>query len=192
MPIEKPGRRKALTPIGKLRSGSFGGGHKSGFVDLNLTPMVDMFTILVVFLLINFSSTGEILFMAKDMKLPEAEQVDEMNIGPVITITPEHILLVGKPVAETAPLLEIGNQEIPVLKEKLEKLVEQHNRLSRKTPKPGEPFEGKLIIQADVKQDFRVLKKVIYTANAAGWFHLNFAVTGIGEAAEGGGGEADH
>lgn len=175
MPISKPGRRKAVTPIGKIRAES-GGGKASGFVELNLTPMVDMFTLLVVFLLMNFSATGEILYMAKGMQLPEAEKVEEMDIGPVVTITDDQILLQGKPVAETKPLLEEGNQEIPVLKEGLEKLIQTHQKLSRKELKPGEPFDGKLFIQADRRQDFRVIKKVIYNANAAGWFHLNFAV----------------
>ena len=42
--------------------GEHGGVHKVGqFADLNITPMVDMFTIIVIFLLQNFSATGEIL-----------------------------------------------------------------------------------------------------------------------------------
>ena len=180
MSIQVPERRKAMKPIGRLRSGAFGGGKKSMHIALNLTPMVDMFTRLVVFLLQNCSASGDILVMQKDMKLPEVDNSEVMDIGPVVTITKEKILLQGKPVAETPPLMVDGNQEITPLREGLAKIIELDERLRRKTRDINTPFDGKLFIQADQKQEFKVMKKVIYSANAAGWFHLNFAVVGAG------------
>ena len=45
------------------------GGHGKALpvVELPLTSMIDMFTVLVIFLLMNFSSTGEIFFIQKNM-----------------------------------------------------------------------------------------------------------------------------
>jgi hypothetical protein len=63
MPISVPKRRNAFVPIGKLRGGSYGKSGKHGaMANLNLTPMVDMFTTIVIFLIQLFSATGDILF----------------------------------------------------------------------------------------------------------------------------------
>ncbi|HYQ81724.1 MAG TPA: biopolymer transporter ExbD, partial [Anaeromyxobacteraceae bacterium] len=48
------------------------GGRKNTNAELNVVPMVDMMTMLVIFLLQQFSATGEVLFMQKDIKLPDA------------------------------------------------------------------------------------------------------------------------
>ncbi len=65
MSVVTPGRRPAFAPIGRLRSSPLSGGKKSGFVSLNLTPMVDMFTILVVFLIQLFKASGEVQLSSK-------------------------------------------------------------------------------------------------------------------------------
>ena len=71
MAVKKPGRHAAYEPIGRLRSSPFGGGKKSGFTELNLTAMVDMFTVIVIFLLQTFSGEGEIS-VQKGLTLPDA------------------------------------------------------------------------------------------------------------------------
>ena len=54
--------------------GKFGKGRKGSSADLQLTSMVDMFTLLVIFLLANFSASGEVIFMSKEIQLPTASQ----------------------------------------------------------------------------------------------------------------------
>ena len=55
--MKKPGPRlRKYAPLKFVRSG--GHGKKSGYAELNLTLMVDMLTILVVFLLQTFSASG--------------------------------------------------------------------------------------------------------------------------------------
>ena len=39
------------------------------------------------------------------------------------------------------------------------------------------PFEGHLIVQADEATDFKLVRRAVYSANEAGWIHLQFAVT---------------
>ena len=55
--MHRPGPRlKTMAPLAFVKAGS--GGRKSGYAELNLTSMVDMLTILVVFLLQTFSASG--------------------------------------------------------------------------------------------------------------------------------------
>lgn len=86
MAIQAPGKR-----FGKRLEHSkvFGHGlhHKKNMnSDLNVTPLVDMFVILVLFLVANFSN-GEVLMMTKDINLPEANNIDELVLAPVVMVS---------------------------------------------------------------------------------------------------------
>src|SRR3954464_11847586 len=67
---------------------------------LSLTSMVDMFTILVVFLLMNFSSTGEIIYIPKNVKLPQASETKELKPAHVVSVTQDSIVLERETVAK--------------------------------------------------------------------------------------------
>ena len=60
---------------------------------LSLTAMVDMFTVLVVFLLQNYNTTGAVLYIPKDVTLPKAAQIKELKPSVVVTISNKEILL---------------------------------------------------------------------------------------------------
>src|SRR5262249_57591586 len=56
-------------------------------ISLNLTPFVDMMTILVTFLLMVFSSTGQLLQAQKGLELPIADSHDTLQQPPVTIVT---------------------------------------------------------------------------------------------------------
>ena len=150
MPVSVPKRRHAFHPIGKLRGGSYGGGKKHGMMaSLNLTPMVDMFTVLVIFLLQLFSATGDIY--------------------------KNEVIMDGKAIARVDELDE-AESGIPALSEALRGIRERDEKLFGRAE--TEAFEGKMIIQADKETDFLLVRKAIFSANEAGWAHLNFMVVG--------------
>src|SRR3990167_10444148 len=70
-------------------------GHKSTNADLNVTPLVDMFVILVLFLIANFSATGELLSMSKDIQLPEAAHTEELTLAPVVQVSQQEVIVSG-------------------------------------------------------------------------------------------------
>jgi biopolymer transport protein ExbD len=39
---------------------------------------------------------------------------------------------------------------------------------------PTKPYDGILIIQADVKTDFRIIRRIVASANGAGWAKMKF------------------
>lgn len=63
------------------------GGARASNVALNLTPFVDMMTILVTFLLMVFSATGEILQAQKGLELPVALQKAQLQSAPIIIVS---------------------------------------------------------------------------------------------------------
>ncbi len=190
MAIHAPGRHPAYEPIGRLRSSPFGGGKKSGFIELNLTAMVDMFTVIVIFLIQSFSGEGEIS-MQKNLILPDAHKAEPLSErGPVVVVMKNELLLDGvKLTALDAD--DDSDPGIPLLTERLKAIKDSKDQLEaelrRRDPsRPEKPFDGHLIVQADEETDFKLVRKSIFSANAAGWVHLQFLVMRV--AADGGGG----
>ena len=99
MPIQHLKRRPAFPPIGRLRSSPIsGGGKKALMTSLNLTAMVDMFTVIVIFLLQMFSANGDLQFMVKGLKTPTAKETQLLEErGPVITLFQNQVLFEGEP-----------------------------------------------------------------------------------------------
>src|SRR5512142_2416185 len=105
MPIVTPGKRPAKRfEKSKILGGKMKRGHKPTNAELNVVPMVDMMTMLVIFLLQQFSSTGEVLYMQKDIKMPSAHHGQAIDLAPVVTISAAEVAVVGKKVADVADL----------------------------------------------------------------------------------------
>jgi len=191
--IVTPGRRPAYPPIGRLRTSPLaGGGKKSMFVSLNLTAMVDMFTILVIFLIQLFKASGEVELNDK-IKVPRSETGPPLEEpGTVVMLDDDGTLLLdNQPVSAE----EMGNElsaDIPGMVDRLTKAREFREKIEGRDP--NQPYQGVLMVQADVKADFKTVRRIIYSANEAGWAKFKFVTTPAkraapteGEAAEGGG-----
>ena len=84
MPIHAPSRAASFKSI-KLESAAAKvgkAGRKSVYEALNLVAYIDMMTMLVIFLLMSFSATGEILFVQKNIVLPEAPELERARARP--------------------------------------------------------------------------------------------------------------
>jgi biopolymer transport protein ExbD len=180
----------------KGASGSGGGGRASN-IALNLTPFVDMMTILVTFLLMVFSSSGQLLQAQKGLELPIAESRETLQQAPVIIVTKSEITYQGQLVATTESVLRDDSPTFKIdalyerldaaakkIKEdvgmgrydkKLQKACEDAKQQIR--PQPGFICpDGLAILQADETTDVRLINKIVNTAKAAGFDNLLFAV----------------
>src|SRR2546430_17732769 len=92
-----------------------GRGKKSVFADLLVTPLVDMFVIIVLFLIANFSATGEVLMMSKDISLPEAKNVQDIQSAPVVTVSKTEVLLSGSLIGRVEDFTREECVNIPLL-----------------------------------------------------------------------------
>ncbi|MBX2811473.1 MAG: biopolymer transporter ExbD [Myxococcales bacterium] len=178
MPIVKPGKRPFAPWLLKHSAFSRGSQRNSGYADLLLTPLIDMFVILVVFLIMNFSATGE-LPIAAGIELPKASVTNEREQAPAIDISEESLSVEGFLVGAPRDLLSEESSGIPTLTEKLQELRKIEEMMS-----PGEPFKGNIIINCHKAIDFKLIRKVMSAASDAGYTNINFAVLqkGNGEA----------
>jgi biopolymer transport protein ExbD len=149
-------------------------GRKNLNAPLNLVAYIDMMTMLVIFLLMSFSATGEILFVQKNIVLPDAQNWADLERAPVVGVSKDVVTLDGSQVATADDLMKdssTGDFKIAELHDKLVTLKNNYKLLH-----PGEDFNGIAIIQSDKGVEFKVLKKIMYTAAVAGYQNVNFAV----------------
>jgi len=178
MAIHRPG--KVLlhhVPLKFVRSKVTGHGKKSVDHEIPLIPFIDFLVTLVVFLLTSFSASGELLAQQPNLKMPDAKNVVDLEIQPVIAINPDVITLDGRRMADTRTLA----QEARV--ERMEQLIQDLETLKRNWSilHPTDPFSGTVVLQADRSIDFRVIKKVMFSCAQAGYANISFAVNRVGD-----------
>jgi len=178
MAIVIPGKRYCARLQKSRIFGKGNHGKKGVYADLMITPLVDMFVIIVLFLIANFSATGEVLFMTKDIQLPSAANGDPIELKPVVQVSKTAILVQGETVAQVADLDKEEYWNIPALEEKLRDEKKRLDVLHTDDKEGG--FKGEVNIQSDKDVEFKVIKRVMYSANQAGYYNINFA-TMLGE-----------
>lgn len=178
MAIHRPG--KVLlhhVPLKFVRSKVTGHGKKSVDHEIPLVPFIDFLVTLVVFLLTSFSASGELLAQQPNLKMPDAKNVVDLEIQPVIAINPDVITLDGRRMADTRTLAQDARVE------RMEQLIQDLETLKRNWSilHPTDPFSGTVVLQADRSIDFRVIKKVMFSCAQAGYANISFAVNRVGE-----------
>ena len=147
--------------------------HKrnKGSAVLNLVSLMDIFTILVFFLLVN-SSDVETLPNAKDVQLPESIAEEKAKETVVILIGEEDILVQGTPVAKVADVMNIQGNDIPALREALKS---QNDRVLRRESQ-DDIASREVTIMGDKEIPYRLLKKVMATCTASDYGQISLAV----------------
>ncbi len=181
MPIVTPGKRPGeRLAKSKVFGKKFGRGKKNPYAALQLTSLVDVMTMIVIFLLANFNANGEILFMSKDIRLPEAHHGAEIERAPVVSLSAETLSLDGTRVADSGELEKGDVWNVPALEEALRDEKRKYEQAHQGDDKP---FRGVVNIQADRKVQFKVIKRVMFSCNQAGYGNLNFAALSKGSEA---------
>jgi biopolymer transport protein ExbD len=193
MAIKVPGKRYGKRFEHSKVFGHGGSAHKKQtFADLLITPLVDMFVIIVLFLIANFSATGEIMAMSKDVQLPTAAHVKEIELVPIIMIARDSntqqtkVIVEGQPILENAADMERADYlNIPALEDRLRELKKTFEAMHANSD--HQEFNGDVNIQSDKNVPFKVIKRVMFSCAAAGYGNVNFAVLngGSGDTATG-------
>jgi biopolymer transport protein ExbD len=155
-------------------------GKKSQIMDLNLTPFIDLFSVLVIFLILNYSATGEVFFISRDFKLPETEHSHPLESKPLITITDTAVVFDAQEVGtNTVHIEEYDQNNMPQLRRAL-----QQAKIFQQTLRPNQEFKGEVNIQADTGIPIVYIKRVMNTLISEGWSGINFATRPFTQAAE--------
>jgi biopolymer transport protein TolR len=137
---------------------------------LNLVSLMDIFTILVFFLLVN-SSDVEVLPNAKDVQLPESIAETKARESVVILVTDDEILVQGRPVSRIDEALASEGLVIPALRDEL---IAQAERSVLESAEDA--AEREVTIMGDKEIPYRLLKRVMASCTEANYGRLALAV----------------
>ena len=144
--------------------------HKRG-ASLNLVSLMDIFTILVFFLLVN-SSDVEVLPNTKDVQLPESIAETKARENVVILVTETAVLVQGRVVATLDEVLGSDDLVIGPLKDAL---MAQTDRAIRQD-EMAQIENREVTIMGDREIPYHVLKKIMATCTSADYGRLSLAV----------------
>ena len=147
------------------------GRNKKSLAALNLTSLMDVFTILVFFLLFH-SSGGEAVEAPKQIKLPDSVVETKPRETVVIMVSPEMVLVQGQAVIKTPELLDEKIETVAGITDRLEQLQRNVIGISTKTVVQSK----EVTILADKTIPFSVLKKIMSTCTASGYGRISLAV----------------
>jgi biopolymer transport protein ExbD len=144
--------------------------QKRGISKLPLTSLMDVFTILVFFLMVNQSSVDAL--QPGQVTLPESVVEEKPRETVVILVSKDEVLVQGVLVARVADIEASGNAEIETIGERLQELSEAVIGLNTQAVADSQ----EVTVLADKSTPFAVLKKILATCTARGYTRVSLAV----------------
>ena len=138
---------------------------------MNLTSLMDVFTILVFFLLVNSANT-EVLETPKQITLPASVVEEQPRETVVIFVSPIEVTVQGESVVLVEDILATSGQNIAAIGARLAQVNE--NVIGIKTQAVAESREVTILVDRTVP--FRVVKKVMSTCTSEGYGRISLAV----------------
>lgn len=158
--------------------------NKEGTFALQITSMIDMFTIILVFLLKSYASSAVDVTPSADLHLPASTATESPNEALKLVVSKFGIFVDDKKVVtfvnNDIPREVVDARDTKFIKPLFEALNQQALK-SKNIAKQNESvnFEGKVILQADQSLSYQLLRKVMYTATIAGYSDFKFAVVSL-------------
>jgi biopolymer transport protein TolR len=150
----------------------------AGEARLQLTSMMDMFTIILVFLLKTYSTHGQLINPSKDLTLPTSTIQRIPELGLDVTVSSDWILVNGKPIERIENVAVQEGYIIPNLQEELLRYSREAERMEEIY---GAKFSGKATIQGDKRLPYQLLIKVMATCGQSNFPNMRLVVYREGE-----------
>ena len=138
---------------------------------LNLVSLMDVFTILVFFLLVN-SSSSDVMEQPKSIMLPESVVDAKPRETVIVLVTEENVLVMGDVVMSTQDVITSKEAVMQPIRERL--LDQQKKVIGFKTRTVAESKE--VTVLAHQTLPFKLLKKVMASCTSAGYGKISLAV----------------
>jgi biopolymer transport protein ExbD len=157
-------------------------------IGLNIYPMMDMMTILLVFLIMQFASGAAEIVQSEELMLPISTSQVEAAQALSIVISSGAIVVEGKHVLELRngkvdPSQKQGGGTGWLITPLFNDLKEHRDRLKMIASRNAQrPFRGEVRLIADKRTPFRTLGEVIYSLGQAEFGALRFVVLKSGQA----------
>lgn len=153
---------------------------KAGAFDLDITSLLDILTIMMVFLLQSYNSSGVVINVPKEIELPISNSETLSTFGVNIQVSKSQIWVDDKEVVnteniETEQLFDEGGRRIIPLFNQLVKIKETIKQSEKLSPQ-AKAFSGVANLVVDKTLKYNYLKRVMYTCAAAGFKEFKFVV----------------
>ncbi len=123
-----------------------------------LTSLIDVMTLLLVFLLHSFSPQGTPIVVPSDITLADSISNTHPSVSLILTVAQDSVLVNGKPVESIQNVSNSNTYIIDTVYKALTiNINSTHNTLISK----------RILIQCDKRVDFKVLKKLLFTCGKA-------------------------
>ncbi len=160
------------------------GKRKAQVFDIDITSLLDILTIMLVFLLQSYNSSGVIINVPKDLELPRSASETLNTFGVNIQVSKTQIFVddaevVNTDIPESQLYDEGGRRIVPLYNElvKVKETIKQSEKLSPLAKK----FSGVANLVVDKSLKYNYLKRVMYTCAAAGFKEFKFVVLTQGQ-----------
>jgi|TARA_R100000655_G_scaffold3861_2_gene12756 biopolymer transport protein TolR len=148
------------------------GRHKM-VATLNLTSLMDIFTILLIFLLVNNNNAAK-LPEDQDIQLPESTAQELPNDVLIIQVSATNVIIDGRKIADT--------QAVKVQEERtVDALVEELKFRASRALAVNPEDEREVMIQADRDVPYAVIKKLMRSCMETPYTKVAFAVLKVAE-----------
>ncbi|MCB9761541.1 MAG: biopolymer transporter ExbD [Alphaproteobacteria bacterium] len=159
--------------------------------DLNITSMMDMFTIILVFLLKSYSTEDISVAASSDLELPVSTTQKKPELAVNLVVAKSRIVVDGVEVLSlttkpdednpgqaliAVPEDEKKGQMITKLYDRLLEKAEQAKALGEASGSSEHEFKGQILLQCDKTLPFAVIREVMYTAGQAQFGEFRFVV----------------
>ena len=138
---------------------------------LNLVSLMDVFTILVFFLLVN-SSSSDVMEQPKSVKLPESIVDSKPRETVIVLVTEDNVHVMGDVVMSTEDVIASKESVMEPIKQRL--LLQQQKVIGFKTRTVAQSKE--VTVLAHRTLPFKLLKKVMASCTSAGYGKISLAV----------------
>ncbi len=151
--------------------------------ELNVTSLMDIFVNVLIYLLMNYSTSPVDVEQSKDHTLPQSITKLDVKHTTTIAVTKRIIMVNRKKVCDVVkntvdPSLKKDKQASSYMITPLFKTLKEDVQKQKKIAKynPTAAFKGVVTIVADQDMSFRLLSEVMYTAGQAEFSKFKFAV----------------
>lgn len=138
--------------------------------------MMDMFTIILVFLLKSFSTEGQLVTPATGLLLPTSTIERTAKEALSIKISSDKIVVENNVVIDSKEYSEILSQKEFMIQKLYDALIEFAKESKKSSELFGKEFSGEITIQGDIAIPYKLLTRIMYTCGQSGYPNMNLIV----------------
>ncbi len=148
--------------------------------EINITPLMDVLTVLLFFLIKIFTVNSMNLNVPNDVKLPESksngtpEELVTIVVSGKDIRTSDHVLVSYQRNKISDNEIAEDGRTITKVADYLKKQMDKRNKIYEGNPIPSNLPKGKIMIHADKDVSFKVLKYLLHTATVTGYSDYQF------------------